>query len=73
MSNAMQYRAPHHKDNHISTEDEVATTLTGWKHVWLAKELRPDQKNSCSIFNAWVRTTFGSKAFLCAYYNSLRI
>ena len=50
MSNAMQYRAPHHKDNHMSTEDEVATTLTGWKHVWLAKELRPDQKNSCSAY-----------------------
>ena len=67
----MEYRALKHTDDHILTEDEVVATYRGWMHAWLAKELRPEQKSKTkshksSIFGAWVRTTFGSKAFLCA-------
>ena len=40
-------------------------------HDFWRTELRPDQKTKLerqksSIFSAWVRNTFGSKAFLCA-------
>jgi hypothetical protein len=71
MADAMNYRARFHTDDHILTEEETSKTYTGLMHVWLAKELRPDQQSKApskksSIFAAWVRKTFGSKALLCA-------
>ena len=49
----------------------VAKLYTGWMHEWLAKNLCQDQQDrkmsqKTSIFGAWVRNTFGSKAFLMA-------
>ena len=49
----------------------MGKTYVEWMHEWIRTELREDQKgkkhcSKTSIFAAYVRNTFGSKAFLMA-------
>ena len=71
MSKALDYRASLHPVDKILSEEEVGKTYVEWMHEWIRTELRQDQKgkkhnSKTSIFAAYVRNTFGSKAFLMA-------
>ena len=68
---ALEHRRTFCADNEMLSQDDVAKIFTRWMHDFIATELRSDQQakkesQKTSIFSAWVRNTFGSKAFLCA-------
>ena len=68
---ALEHRRKHRENNATFSESDVATIFTTWAHDSFANQLRPDQKTKLerqksSIFSAWVRNTFGSKALLRA-------
>ena len=67
----MNYRARFHADHVFLSVDEIRVLYTGWMNEWLRDNLRPDQQTNLrrektSIFAAWIRKAFGSKAFLMA-------
>ena len=71
MSKALDYRASLHPVDKILSEEAVGKTYVEWMHEWIRTELRKDEKgkkhcSKTSIFAAYVRNTFDSKAFLMA-------
>ena len=49
----------------------MSQVYTQWMHKWIDTQLRPDQQDKkwnqkTSIFNAYVKKTFGGKAFIIA-------
>jgi hypothetical protein len=63
-------RAVQSNDTEVADETQVKSVWKDWCADWLEHELRPDQmllrpSQKTSIFNVWVRKTYGSKHVLC--------
>ena len=64
-------RAKFYHDDHVLSEAELRGLINHLRHQWIDTELEPKQMNlpmrkKTSIYNVWVRKTFGSKAFFIA-------
>ena len=71
MKTILEHRARFFPEEKQLTETEVSKVYTDWMHEWLRTKLRDDQlrkttSQKTSIFNAYVKKTFGGKAFVIA-------
>ena len=71
MISIMKIRAEFYHDDHFLSEIELRDLINHLRHQWISTELMPKQKNlamrrKTSIYNAWVRNRFGSRAFFLA-------
>ena len=71
MKTILEHRARFFPEEKLWMETEVAKVYTEWMHEWLRTMLRDDQlrkttSQKTSIFNAYVKKTFGGKAFVIA-------
>ena len=67
----LERRAFYFPEGKQLAEAEVAKVYTDWMHEWLRTKLTPEQevkptRQKTSIFNAYVKKTFGGKAFIVA-------
>ncbi len=71
MNKVLDIRASFCSENKQLTEAEVGHVQTTWMNRWILRELRLEQRSTAmgektNIFSAYVRQTFGGKAFVLA-------